>query len=184
MLEAHHELSLRLIEVIPFIMRSGAAELRQSKHFRNPVHFGVLISLAYGPCILSDLAEQQAVSPPTMSNTITTLVKHGWVQRHQDDEDRRKVWLSLTPAGEQVLLSMRENALNVVDQYVAYLSSTDQEKLNEGLIVLQKLVDLVHTQTKGLVIRNDGEPHHGANPLCRQELIPTAPEANLKITSQ
>ena len=158
-------------------MRVGAAELRQSEHFRNPVHFGVLISLAYGPCILSDLAEQQAVSAPTMSNTISTLVKHGWVQRHQDDEDRRKIWLSLTPAGERVLLNMRENALTRVDQYVDLLSSTDQDKLHQGLIVLQTMVDFVYNQTKGVVTVKGDESNRERIPLCTPDLIsPDSPK--------
>ncbi|MBK9055620.1 MAG: MarR family transcriptional regulator [Chloroflexi bacterium] len=110
------DLALRLLEIIPAVMRTVAAELRRSGHLLNPTHFNVLITLAYGPCILSDLAEQQAVSPPTMSNTVSTLVERGWVQRQRDAHDRRKVWLTLTPGGLQILDTMRQQAEIRVNQ--------------------------------------------------------------------
>ena len=133
------DLALRLLEIIPAVMRTVAAELRRSGHLLNPTHFNVLITLAYGPCILSDLAEQQAVSPPTMSNTVSTLVERGWVQRQRDAHDRRKVWLTLTPGGLQILDTMRQQAEIRVNQILISLSHAERHTLAEGLTVLRQV---------------------------------------------
>jgi len=133
------DLALRLLEIIPAVMRTVAAELRRSGHLLNPTHFNVLITLAYGPCILSDLAEQQAVSPPTMSNTVSTLVERGWVQRQRDVDDRRKVWLTLTPGGLQILDTMRQQAEIRVNQILISLSHAERHTLAAGLTVLRQV---------------------------------------------
>ncbi len=142
------DLALHLLEVIPAVMRTVAAELRRSGHLLNPTHFSVLIILAEGPCILSDLAEQQAVSLPTMSNTISTLVERGWVQRQRDIADRRKVWLALTSAGLAILNEMSQHALRRVNELLIPLSQTERQTLAEGLTVLHRLfgVSTGHTQ--------------------------------------
>ncbi len=142
MSHSQFDLALQLLEVIPAVMRTVAAELRRSGHLLNPNHFTVLILLAEGPCILSDLAEQQAVSLPTMSNTISTLVERGWVQRQRDTADRRKVWLALTPAGLAIMKEMSQHAQRRVNDLLIPLSETERQTLAAGLSVLHRLFDV------------------------------------------
>lgn len=123
-------------------MRTVAAELRRSGHLLNSTHFNVLITLAYGPCILTDLAEQQAVSSPTMSNTISTLVDRGWVQRQRDPDDRRKVWLTLTPGGSQMLDNMSQHAEKQVSQLLIDLTPQERDTLAQGLTILHQVFGL------------------------------------------
>jgi len=48
---------------------------------------------------LKDLAEREALEPPTVLRTLDVLVDRGWVTRHADDHDRRLVRHQLTDVG-------------------------------------------------------------------------------------
>jgi hypothetical protein len=70
-----------ILEIIPLVMRTVAAELRAAGEMPAPAHFGLLSILSIRPRMLSDLASLQGVSLPTMSNSISAMVERGWVKR-------------------------------------------------------------------------------------------------------
>lgn len=146
MLEPQSDLASRLLELVPMIMRAAAAELRRKEPVAALAHFGVLVTLAHGPCILSDLADQHIVSRPTMSKTVSTLVERGWVQRTPDAADRRKLWVSLTPIGGQMLAILQQESLVRVNELLALLTPGERETLSAGLVVLQRLFNIVTHQ--------------------------------------
>lgn len=126
-----------LLEIVPLAMRTVGSQLRQSAHLPVPGHFRLLYMLAEGPHNLNELAEKHSVTPPTMSNTISTLVERGWVQRVQSEQDRRQISISLTPDGRAILDTMRTNAENRLTEILAPLSNEEMEQLIAGLAVLR-----------------------------------------------
>jgi DNA-binding MarR family transcriptional regulator len=97
--------------------------------------------LSERPCNLSELAEYQGVSLPTMSGSISRLEKRGWVQRVRSTADRRVVMVELTPKGHQRLGEMVQQAESYLTRLLSNLSTAEQEKLADGLTVLQKLFE-------------------------------------------
>jgi DNA-binding MarR family transcriptional regulator len=75
-----------IVRVIPHIMRTIVAERYCSNRPISPAHFSLLTILANHSCNLSELAVQQAVSLPAMSNSISVLVERSWVKRIQSPE--------------------------------------------------------------------------------------------------
>ncbi|MEZ4641301.1 MAG: MarR family transcriptional regulator [Chloroflexota bacterium] len=69
----------QILLILPMLMRIMAAEFRQMQRALLPAHLSVMFILSQGSCNLSELAEQLAVSPPTMSNTVSKLVADGLV---------------------------------------------------------------------------------------------------------
>jgi predicted glycosyltransferase len=65
----------RIMEVVPMVMRTLALEMRCVGPLGVPAHGRLLVILAEGPHNLSELAEKQAASLPTMSNSSSTLVE-------------------------------------------------------------------------------------------------------------
>src|SRR6478672_1568598 len=70
-----------ILEIIPLVMRTVAAELRAAGELPAPAHFGLLSVLSVRPRMLTDLASLQGVSLPTMSSSISSMVERGWVSR-------------------------------------------------------------------------------------------------------
>jgi DNA-binding MarR family transcriptional regulator len=62
-----------------------------------------------GPATSSALAKLEQISPQSMGATLAALEARGLVERHPDPEDGRRVVLSVTGAGHQVLQD-RHNA--------------------------------------------------------------------------
>ena len=126
-----------LLEVIPLVMRTVAAELRRSGRPVVPAHFGLLAMLAHHSFSLSELAEKQEVSLPTMSSSASTLVERGWVRRVGASHDRRVILLDLTPAGQRVLAEIRGQAEAAIAELLAPLSQDERKTLLEGLKMLR-----------------------------------------------
>jgi DNA-binding MarR family transcriptional regulator len=127
----------RVVEVIPLVMRRLALEMRSTGYVPAPVHCRLMVVLAERPHNLSELAEKQAVSLPTMSNSISTLVERGWVTRKRAPHDRRMVMVELTPAGRTVLEDMMRSVEARVAQLTAALSAEECDQLSAGLDVLR-----------------------------------------------
>lgn len=49
----------------------------------------------------TDIAQEQAVTPGTLTVAVNTLVRKGYIQRRQDNDDKRIVRLSPTKKGEE-----------------------------------------------------------------------------------
>jgi DNA-binding MarR family transcriptional regulator len=126
----------RVVEVIPLVMRRLAMEMRSTGYVPAPVHCRLMVVLAEKPHNLSELAEKQAVSLPTMSNSISTLAERGWVTRARVPHDRRVVMVELTPSGRRVLEATMRSAEAGVRQLLASLSQEECDQLVAGLDIL------------------------------------------------
>src|ERR1700710_1091132 len=97
------EAAREILEIIPLVMRTVAAELRAAGEMPAPAHFGLLSVLSVQSRMLTDLAALQGVSLPTMSNSISAMVERGWVRRAAPEGDRRVVMIDVTPTGRAAL---------------------------------------------------------------------------------
>ena len=61
-----------------------------------------------GPATASTLARLEQISPQSMGATLSALEGRGLIERHPDAQDGRRVVLSLTDAGRQVLRDRRD----------------------------------------------------------------------------
>src|SRR5213594_410414 len=88
-----------ILQIIPLVMRTVAAQLRSAGELPAPAHFGLLSILCERPRMLTELASLQGVSLPTMSNSISAMVERGWVRRTSPATpaaDRRVVMIEAT----------------------------------------------------------------------------------------
>jgi DNA-binding MarR family transcriptional regulator len=131
-------LAQKLLAIMHRARRSIDADLRHldKEHLVDPAHFPVLMRLRRRAHNVSELAQGLEVSLPSMSKTVTALVKRGWVERVRLQEDRRVVQLHLTDDGKAILGEMREHAENAVAKMLAPLSSEERERLSAGLDTL------------------------------------------------
>jgi DNA-binding MarR family transcriptional regulator len=135
-------LARKLLQIIPPVMQTLAAELRKTGQLLSPSQFGVMVALHYHPCNLSELAEYQGVSLPTMSSTITRLEENGLVKRTRDVSDRRVVMVGLTSSGIEKLAQISDLAETRIGSMLNDLSTDNKKSLADGLEILCKIFDL------------------------------------------
>ena len=119
------------------LMRSVSAHLRQtSKQPLAPAQLGTLLKIGAGPCTLSELARNQAVSLPTVSRSVDMLVRRGWVERTVDDTDRRQTLLGLTEQGRQVLADVKARAEQHIQARLSAMTPADRAQLSNAAQLL------------------------------------------------
>lgn len=64
--------------------------------------------LAIGKLMVSDISKELEISAPAVSITLTKLEAQGLIKRSRDKDDRRKVYISLTPKGKSFIQKITE----------------------------------------------------------------------------
>jgi len=92
--------------------------------------YEVLVLIAFsreGRLPLSKIGQRLQVHPTSVTNAIDRLVTGGLVARTPDATDRRRVFASLTPRGEQVV-QQATDALTAIEFGVPGLGEADQRQ--------------------------------------------------------
>lgn len=66
----------------------------------------VFLSLTKGQRTVRGIAEEAHLSKPAVSRAADWLQQMGFAQRHEDLDDRRSIWIVLTPAGKKFLANV------------------------------------------------------------------------------
>ncbi|MCL4534205.1 MAG: MarR family transcriptional regulator [Bacteroidetes bacterium] len=103
--------------------------------------YGVMRFLHYGDYTISDLSREMHIKPATLVPVIDTLERHGLVTRGQDPKDRRRIPLSLTEHGAQVVA--RVPLVDRDDVLVRGLNAMGDERCLQLLSLLRELEDYV-----------------------------------------
>jgi DNA-binding MarR family transcriptional regulator len=128
-----------ILEIIPLVMRTVAAELRAAGDMPAPAHFGLLSILNVRPRKLTDLASTQGVSLPTMSNSISAMAERGWVRRTAPDGDRRVAMIEVTATGRAAFERVSRCAEGHLSEVLALLDMPARRRLQGGLGVLRRV---------------------------------------------
>lgn len=80
-----------------------------------------------GETTMGQLAVFMGHTTPATTGLVDRLSQAGYVERHHARDDRRKVFVSITRKGEQMLLSCREELLGRLDIIRLRLSEEDQK---------------------------------------------------------
>jgi DNA-binding MarR family transcriptional regulator len=95
-----------------------------------------------GPTRISNLAQQEMSSQPTITNHVKRLEAAGLVARTADEEDARAWRISLTQEGVRQLEEMRNTLGTRVQPYLARMSRRDLKALRAGLEAMHRLMAL------------------------------------------
>ena len=120
-----------------------ARRIRQQRSIKlmTDGQFAVLIALhLHGPHTLTALAERDGVSAPSMNRTVNALIEHGYVSRVTDENDRRKVQIAITTAGEQVVADTVERRDMWLSQVLDGMSEDERETLHRAAQIILREV--------------------------------------------
>jgi MarR family transcriptional regulator, organic hydroperoxide resistance regulator len=100
----------------------------------------VLMMLAGHPGMtISQIAESLSIGKPSTSMLVDRLVQHALVYRREDDNDRRRTLVSLTPAGNDLVTRLHQGNIERLVQWYLALAPEDLEALRRGLEALAKV---------------------------------------------
>ena len=103
---------------------------------------GVLFLLEKnGDASPSRLAEHERVSPPSMNRTLNGLEERGLVRRDPSSDDARKVVVSITEAGTELIRETRRLRTAWFSRQLAELDDEERALIAAVVPVLRKLAD-------------------------------------------
>lgn len=130
------ELAPRLARLVITLRRETAAG------GLSRVQLTVLAALdGNGPRRITDLAELEQITQPSMTSLISRMERAGWVCRDADPQDRRAVLVRITPAGQkryEIALSVYVAALG---QRLRRLHPTERNALRRAISALDVVLD-------------------------------------------
>lgn len=94
-----------------------------------------------GTARISDLAELDHCSQPTMTTQVRKLEDAGLVSRATDPTDARAVLISITPKGVAMLTQIRAARTAVIDPYLDRLGESDRQTLVDAVRVMRNLLE-------------------------------------------
>lgn len=98
-----------------------------------------------GEARISDLAELDHCSQPTMTTQVRRLEDAGLVARTPDPDDARAVRIRITPEGRTMLAQVRADRAAVIDPRIERLSPEDRDILADAVGALRRLLDDIDT---------------------------------------
>ncbi len=88
---------------------------------------------------LTEFVDILGITKSQMTALIDKLIKMGYVNRNNDINDRRKIYVSTTEEGKKIT-SQINTAINLkIDNHLSELSKKDSDVLENGLLILQEL---------------------------------------------
>lgn len=120
------------------VTRSSESHLREFlrlKHDTTLPRFDVLAALyrRRDGVTMSELSRMLLVSNGNATTVVDRLEKDGLVRRTQSDQDRRTVYVALTPQGLASFEGLASDHEREVDRLFAGLSETDLDQLTDIL---------------------------------------------------
>ncbi|MGH2541496.1 MAG: MarR family winged helix-turn-helix transcriptional regulator [Ardenticatenaceae bacterium] len=137
------ETAAQIIEIVPYLSRTIAAEARQTLQggWFTLIHLRVLAHIRRSDgCSLGDLADRRGVALPTMSKMVSSLVDKGLITREPDPDNRRAVVIRLTEAGEKLYLEVLTKLQQDVARDVARLSPEERDNIVRSLECLTRVL--------------------------------------------
>ena len=135
-----------IYSIVPLFHRTI---LRVENQAHNPFSsdFKVMgILMRHGPLPMSRIGVWLGISKPNMTSVIDRLIANGWVERRQDQKDRRIIEVGLTPHGKMHMEDLWKEAKESARTTLSTLSEDERNTLYNSLesvrVILSKLSEM------------------------------------------
>ena len=99
---------------------------------------------------LKEAAEVVHVSMPAASRMVDDLVRRGFAQRREDEDDRRMKRVCLTDGGRTAIRRLNAARLSGLEQFADNLTTTERQSLAQALQQLLEREDVAACRPEGL----------------------------------
>ena len=102
------EVSQAVAKLMPNIIRGVSLDFFVRRGVTQTQFLVLLAVHSYGRCSMGMLARNMRVRMPTATGIVDRLVRDGFVRRSPCPEDRRQVFVELTPKGDSFIRQFQE----------------------------------------------------------------------------
>ncbi len=95
---------------------------------------------------MTDLAEELGVTLGNMTTMAERLLKHGYIVRKDDPDDRRIVRIGLTAGGKELLARAAERKRKTMEMIISKISPEDRASLRQ---IMEKLIFAIGQEKGG-----------------------------------
>ena len=107
----------------------------------------------------SMISRDVQLSPATVTGILDRLERDGLVMRERSSKDRRKVYLSITPAGQERLAYLPSTLQDRFLERVNAMDPLKQRTLLDSLHLLEELMEASSLEASPILIPGDGYGH-------------------------
>lgn len=154
-LENHEQLAYRLSNNLSRLLlefgKDYERRILKGVHERGhtdirPSHSAVFSNLGLGPVRVTELAERARVTQQAMGKMLKELERLGYIDRAEDEEDRRAKKIGLTEKGMQMVAHSLEAVWEVRADYVQRVGEDRLQQLEQQLADCCDLLELNYLQ--------------------------------------
>lgn len=135
--------SREIMELMPQFLR-GTLKKQQDALVRGHITLPQFLTMdlvdLHGSLKMKDIASALKVSLPAASVTVDRLFKTGLVKRVSDQEDRRVIYVTLSPRGKKLLEEVRSQRRKIIEEVFGKLSEKERQTY---LDILRKLINIM-----------------------------------------
>jgi len=96
----------------------------------TPFQYGILSLIKHNVCTLAQIAMKLGIKAPSAVPYIDGLVKQGFIGKHSDPNDRRKIQLKITAKGEKLFEHItKDRPTDILNKAFNKLSKNKQAEL-------------------------------------------------------
>ncbi len=95
----------------------------------------------HGPLTPSELAGRERVQRPTVTRVLARLEEAGLVERAAEPHDRRSCLVSASPAGRELLATVRARKDAFLARRIDALEPADREALERAAAILERMLE-------------------------------------------
>jgi len=88
---------------------------------------------------VTEFVDILGITKSQMTALVDKLMKLGYVNRTNDMNDRRKIYISASKEGKKVALKINNSVDKQIDHHLLKLNQEELEALENGLLILKKL---------------------------------------------
>ena len=140
------ELARQLLDFWQHLMRPGGGQALYALLADLDLSFTQMKTLhMLGGCrqelSVKELSEMLGASMPNASRLVDSLQKRGWVERREDEHDRRMKRVRITEDGRDVVHRINAARLEGLEAFTASLNDTQRRRLSGALTALDLTED-------------------------------------------
>ena len=92
-----------------------------------------------GDMLMGALAARERMQPPSMTRIVNGLEERGYVARRPDPSDRRQCLVTVTDAGQEIILANRQRRDEWLTVRIAELEPAERAVLQEAVAILDRV---------------------------------------------